>query len=151
MIYLIFIAAMVALVVIIAIQQNDLEKAHQKHWDEVRDHAETRKKLAALEQLKEKQEESPLVADKAIRQRYPRKPTPMDYYTLFEANPIGRDILDDLVNLFGGVSYTRGGHDADRETCFKAGKKFVVDHIIIQANKATTNQQNQSEVTTDDN
>ena len=106
MIYFIFIAVMVALVVIIAIQQNALEKAHQKHWDEVRDHAETRKKLAALERVEEKQEEAPLVADKAIRQRYPRKPTPMDYYTLFEANPIG-DILDDLVNLFGGVSYTR--------------------------------------------
>ena len=51
MIYLIFIAAMFALVVIIAIQQNALEKATQKHWDEVRDHAETRKKLAALERV----------------------------------------------------------------------------------------------------
>ncbi len=151
MINLIIILAVIALVVIIAIQKNAYDDLNKQHWDEVRDHAETRKKLEALERVEEKQEETPLVADKAIRQRYPRKPTAMDYYTLFEANPIGRDILDDLVNLFGGVSYTRGGHDADRETCFKAGKKFVVDHIIIQANKATTNQQNQSEVTTDDN
>lgn len=89
--------------------------------------------------------------DKAIRNRYPRKPTPMDYYQLFEAHPIGRDVMDDLVNIFGGATYVRGGHDADRETCFKAGKKFVVDHILIQISKATETKQDKSEVTIDDN
>lgn len=91
------------------------------------------------------------VPDKAIRNRYPRKPTPMDYYQLFEAHPIGRDVMDDLVNIFGGATYVRGGHDADRETCFKAGKKFVVDHILIQISKATETKQDKSEVTIDDN
>lgn len=91
------------------------------------------------------------VQDKAIRNRYPRKPTPMDYYQLFEAHPIGRDVMDDLVNIFGGATYVRGGHDADRETCFKAGKKFVVDHILIQISKATETKQDKSEVTIDDN
>lgn len=91
------------------------------------------------------------VQDKAIRNRYPRKPTPMDYYQLFEAHPIGRDVMDDLVNIFGGATYVRGGHDADRETCFKAGKKFVVDHILIQVSKATETKQDKSEVTIDDN
>lgn len=89
--------------------------------------------------------------DKAIRNRYQRKPTPMDYYQLFEAHPIGRDVMDDLVNIFGGATYVRGGHDADRETCFKAGKKFVVDHILIQVSKATETKQDKSEVTIDDN
>lgn len=91
------------------------------------------------------------VQDKAIRNRYPRKPTPMDYYQLFEAHPIGRDVMDDLVNIFGGATYVRGGHDADRETCFKAGKKFVVDHILIQISKVTETKQDKSEVTIDDN
>lgn len=91
------------------------------------------------------------VQDKAIRNRYPRKPTPMDYYQLFEVHPIGRDVMDDLVNIFGGATYVRGGHDADRETCFKAGKKFVVDHILIQISKATETKQDKSEVTIDDN
>ena len=97
------------------------------------------------------QESDALVPDKAIRNRYPRKPTPMDYYQLFEAHPIGRDVMDDLVNIFGGATYVRGGHDADRETCFKAGKKFVVDHILIQISKATETKQDKSEVTIDDN
>lgn len=91
------------------------------------------------------------VPDKAIRNRYKRKPTPMDYYQLFEAHPIGRDVLDDLVNIFGGATYVRGGQDADRETCFKAGKKFVVDHILIQVSKATETKQDKSEVMIDDN
>lgn len=91
------------------------------------------------------------VPDKAIRNRYKRKPTPMDYYQLFEAHPIGRDVLDDLVNIFGGATYVRGGQDADRETCFKSGKKFVVDHILIQVSKATETKQDKSEVMIDDN
>lgn len=97
------------------------------------------------------QESDALVPNKTIRNRYKRKPTPMDYYQLFEAHPIGRDVLDDLVNIFGGATYVRGGQDADRETCFKAGKKFVVDHILIQVSKATQTKQDKSEVMIDDN
>lgn len=87
---------------------------------------------------------------KAIRHRYPRKPTSQDYYTLFECHPIGQDILDDLINIFGGASYVRGGQDADRETCFRAGRKHVVDHILIQISKANQQNLNDSEVKTDD-
>ena len=87
---------------------------------------------------------------KAIRHRYPRKPTPQDYYTLFECHPIGQDILDDLVSVFGGSSYVRGGQDADRETCFRAGRKHVVDHILIQISKANQQNLNDSEVEIDD-
>ena len=119
----------------------------EKRWIDV--------SMQLIEANKAKEAINPLVdaevQDKAIRNRYPRKPTPMDYYQLFEVHPIGRDVMDDLVNIFGGATYVRGGHDADRETCFKAGKKFVVDHILIQISKATETKQDKSEVTIDDN
>lgn len=87
---------------------------------------------------------------KEIRKRYPRKPTAQDYYTLFEAHPIGQDVLDDLISIFGGTTYVRGGQDADRETCFRAGRKHVVDHILIQINRANQTHSTDSEVSTDD-
>lgn len=87
---------------------------------------------------------------KEIRKRYPRKPTAQDYYTLFEAHPIGQDVLDDLISIFGGTTYVRGGQDADRETCFRAGRKHVVDHILIQINRANQTHSIDSEVSTDD-
>lgn len=87
---------------------------------------------------------------KDIRKRYPRKPTAQDYYTLFEAHPIGQDVLEDLISIFGGTTYVRGGQDADRETCFRAGRKHVVDHILIQINRANQTHSADSEVSTDD-
>lgn len=97
------------------------------------------------------QESDALVPDKAIRHRSDYKPTPLDYYQLFEIDQTGKCVLDDLVSVFGGTSYVRGGQDADRETCFRAGRKFVVDHILGQIEKANRSKQNQSEVSLDDN
>lgn len=82
--------------------------------------------------------------------RYKDQLTPQDYHTIFESTPIGQSILTDLVSRFGGTSYVRGGQDADRETCFRAGQKHVVDHILIQVNRAVQIQQQQPEVRTDD-
>lgn len=82
--------------------------------------------------------------------RYKDQVTPQDYHTIFESIPTGQAILSDLVSRFGGTSYVRGGHDADRETCFRAGQKHVVDHILIQTNRAIQIQQKQPEVDTDD-
>ncbi|MEB5477277.1 Bbp19 family protein [Acinetobacter pollinis] len=108
------------------------------------------KKAQAVQSSKQQPIDDIEKPSKEIRQRYPRKPTPQDYYTLFEVHPIGQDVLDDLISIFGGSSYVRGGQDADRETCFRAGRKHVVDHILIQINKANKPNLDHSEVETDD-
>ncbi|ENV02415.1 MULTISPECIES: Bbp19 family protein [Acinetobacter] len=149
MIYLMFVVVSIILVAIIAYQQIKYEEVEVLLWDEVRDHAETRKQLTELQ--RQKKVDIQTVPDKAIRQRYQHKPSAEDYYSIFEAHPIGRIVSDDLVNKFGGVTYVRGGQDAERESCFRAGKKYVVDHILMQINNAHKAPQIQYEVTTDDN
>lgn len=61
--------------------------------------------------------------------------TALDYAVLFES-PSGQAVLDDLVQRFTGKTYVQGGHDAERETCFRAGKREVVEHILRQINSA---------------
>ncbi|EAO5737887.1 hypothetical protein LZX53_004551 [Salmonella enterica] len=61
---------------------------------------------------------------------------PEDYKRLFEETAGGPEILDGLVRRFGGRVYVRGGHDADRQTCFNAGQRAVLDFILLQIDKA---------------
>lgn len=61
---------------------------------------------------------------------------PEDYKRLFEETAGGPEILDGLVCRFGGRVYVRGGHDADRQTCFNAGQRAVLDFILLQIDKA---------------
>lgn len=63
------------------------------------------------------------------------RPTPLDYTTLFEQCPGGPQILEELVSLFGGAAYVHGGLEADRETCFRAGKQEVVNYILNRINQ----------------
>lgn len=64
------------------------------------------------------------------------KPTDQDYATLFEDMPAGPAILDQLVAAFGRNPYVKGGHEADRETAFNAGKLEVVNFILNRINRA---------------
>ncbi|EKC1096756.1 hypothetical protein OOM74_000015 [Salmonella enterica] len=61
---------------------------------------------------------------------------PEDYKRLFEETAGGPEILDGLVRRFGGRVYVSGGHDADRQTCFNAGQRAVLDFILLQIDKA---------------
>lgn len=58
-----------------------------------------------------------------------------DYEVLF-GSAAGQLVLDDLVQRFAGKTYVQGGHEAERETCFRAGKREVVEHILRQINRA---------------
>ena len=60
------------------------------------------------------------------------------YQRLFERSGIdGNAVLEDLMARFTTQSaYVRGGHEAERESCFRAGQRAVVEHIIKQINKA---------------
>ncbi|ECS0511138.1 hypothetical protein F2U49_14825 [Salmonella enterica] len=66
----------------------------------------------------------------------PKQTGPEDYKRLFEETAGGPEILDGLVRRFGGRVYVRGGHDADRQTCFNAGQRAVLDFILLQIDKA---------------
>lgn len=61
---------------------------------------------------------------------------PTDYARVFEGDPVGARILDDLVSRFGGNPYTKGGLDAQRQTDFKAGQLEVVNFILRKINQA---------------
>lgn len=62
--------------------------------------------------------------------------TPDDYKRLFEEMPGGPQVLGALTKRFGHASYVRGGQEADRETCYRAGQRAVLDFILLQIDKA---------------
>lgn len=66
----------------------------------------------------------------------PRKATPDDFKRIFEDMPGGAQVLAELVRRFGRSVWVRGGHDGDRETCFRAGQRSVLDFILLQINRA---------------
>ena len=69
---------------------------------------------------------------------------PEAYARVFENHAEGRLILDDLTARFGGGIYVKGGLEGDRQTCFNAGRRSVLDFIlgrINQANGVETNEE----------
>ncbi len=69
---------------------------------------------------------------------------PEAYARVFENHAEGRMILDDLTARFGGGIYVKGGLEGDRQTCFNAGRRSVLDFIlgrINQANGVETNEE----------
>lgn len=69
---------------------------------------------------------------------------PEVYARVFENHAEGRMILEDLTARFGGGIYVKGGLEGDRQTCFNAGRRSVLDFIlgrINQANGAETDEE----------
>ncbi len=64
------------------------------------------------------------------------KATPEAYARVFENHAEGRLILDDLTARFGGGIYVKGGLEGDRQTCFNAGRRSVLDFILGRINQA---------------
>lgn len=58
------------------------------------------------------------------------------YARVFENHAEGKLILEDLIARFGSNPYVRGGHDGDRETCYRAGSNRVVHFILGRINQA---------------
>jgi hypothetical protein len=65
----------------------------------------------------------------------PQSAQPQDYQILFES-PAGQLVLEDLAQRFCGRVYVPGGHDGERETCFRSGRREVVEFILRQINRA---------------
>lgn len=62
-------------------------------------------------------------------------PTPKDYAELFEDDRRGAAILMHLTDLFAKRVYVKGGHEADRQTCYNAGQRDVIEFIVAQLNR----------------
>ncbi|MCK7435905.1 hypothetical protein [Enterobacter bugandensis] len=62
--------------------------------------------------------------------------SPRDFKHIFEEAPGGAQILEHLIARFGGAPYVKGGHEADRETCYRAGQRAVVDYIVAMINRS---------------
>ena len=54
---------------------------------------------------------------------------------LFES-PDGELVLAELVTRFGGYPYVKGGHEAERETCRRIGRKDVIEFLLHRINQA---------------
>lgn len=86
------------------------------------------------------------VADQFIGIVSEERAEPRDYVSTFEFSQSGRKVLEQLIKVFesDGI-YTRGGQDAERETCYKLGQKSVVDFINLQLAKAKVKQLEEKE------
>ncbi|EAB6210859.1 hypothetical protein ABN12_003204 [Salmonella enterica subsp. enterica serovar Mississippi] len=59
-----------------------------------------------------------------------------DYKRLFEETPGGDLVLEELTRRFGKAIYVKGGLEGDRQTCFNAGQRSVLDFILGRINAA---------------
>ncbi|MGG2140843.1 hypothetical protein [Symbiopectobacterium sp. RP] len=59
-----------------------------------------------------------------------------DYKRVFEETPGGQQVLDELTRRFGGAVYVKGGPEGERQTCFNAGRRDVLDFILRRLNEA---------------
>lgn len=58
------------------------------------------------------------------------------YARLFDANPDGQKVLDDLYRRFCRPAVTEGGVDAVIKTYHRAGARAVVEYILARVNQA---------------
>jgi hypothetical protein len=65
-----------------------------------------------------------------------QKARPESYARIFENEPEGMLILEELVERFGRNPYVKGGHEADRQTAFNAGAFEVTQFILRRINQA---------------
>ena len=66
-----------------------------------------------------------------------RTATPETYRNVFDLDHSGQRVLAHLTFMYANKSsYVRGGHDAERESCFRAGQADVVGFIYKQINRA---------------
>ena len=71
-----------------------------------------------------------------VKRRYCRPVTAETYRNLFDLDVIGLRVLEHLTSMFCKSNYVRGGQEAERESCFRAGQTSVIEHIIKQINRA---------------
>lgn len=71
-----------------------------------------------------------------VKRQIMNKATPETYRNVFDLDLNGQRILDDLVARYCKSTYVRGGQDAERESCYRAGQASVVNFILTKINQA---------------
>lgn len=71
-----------------------------------------------------------------VKRQHVSKATAETYRNVFDLDVNGKRILEDLVARYCKSSYVRGGQDAERESCYRAGQAAVVNHILSKINQA---------------
>lgn len=96
------------------------------------DEQETKAKLLPKDESKEPEIEIGI----QVKRRYYRPVTAETYRNLFDLDVNGVRVLEHLTSIFCKSTYVRGGQEAERESCFRAGERSVVEFIIKQINRA---------------
>lgn len=115
-------------------------------WHEVNSNKKLKQQLesaqAEIEQLTIELNKSDATEDPEqevghfVVRRLMRKATSETYRNVFDLNVNGQRILEDLTGRFCRVSYVQGGHDAERESCYRAGQSSVVNLILAKISQA---------------
>lgn len=82
------------------------------------------------------QQEEVLETGNFVKHQHVRKATAETYRNVFDIDVNGQRILEDLVTRYCKSTYVRGGHDAERESCFRSGAASVVNLILTKINQA---------------
>ena len=99
---------------------------------QLRDEQEAKAKLLPKDESKETEIETGI----QVKRRYYRPVTAETYRNLFDLDVNGVRVLEHLTSIFCKSTYVRGGQEAERESCFRAGERSVVEFIIKQINRA---------------
>ena len=99
---------------------------------QLRDEQEAKAKLLPKDESKEPEVETGI----QVKRRYYRPVTAETYRNLFDLDVNGVRVLEHLTSIFCKSTYVRGGQEAERESCFRAGERSVVEFIIKQINRA---------------
>ncbi|MFW2152820.1 hypothetical protein [Acinetobacter gyllenbergii] len=105
----------------------ELDEWKEKYWDENR--------LAFTPKPEIKQAE-PEEEENFVRRTNVTRATAETYKNVFDFDHNGQRILEDLTMRFCKSPYVRGGQEAERESCYRAGQNSVVQTILNQINKA---------------
>lgn len=141
-------------------QRRGLVILEEKYWDENRLHLDTKTRLEreleayklklkqsndelniahqdlAVLKLLKPEPEQPEEQGNFVRMRQVRPATAETYRNVFDLTVDGQRILEDLTSQFCKPSYVRGGADAERESCYRAGQGSVVNRILAKINTA---------------
>lgn len=118
----------------------------QMYFNERNDHFDTKRKLKDVENRISELSNPPPPNEEAkeeteeqgnfVRMRRVRPATAETYRNVFDLTVDGQRILEDLTSQFCKPSYVRGGADAERESCYRAGQGSVVNRILAKINTA---------------
>lgn len=108
-------------------QKTELTKWKEKYWSENR-----------INFTPDVKASEPETEDKQpfVRRTELSKATAETYRNVFDLDINGQRILEDLTAKFCRSSYVRGGQDAERESCFRAGQNSIPQFIINQITRA---------------